>query len=360
MKTSIKIYNKKTRGFVCLLSFILIGGNLFAQKLPRVIILATGGTIAGQGTSANAAGYTAGVTPIKDMMAAVPGIEKLATLKGEQICNIGSQDMTVDIWLKLAKRINEIFKNDEADAIVITHGTDTQEETAYFLSLTDRYDKPVVLTGSMRAGTAMSADGPENLYEAVQVAASPKSKDKGVMVAINGSIFNGREVVKTNTTHMNAFTAPNAGPIGQVMGDVVIYYTAELRPANKKTPFDVTNLSKLPNVVVVELFADASDVAMNAYINAGVDGIVTAGLGDGNMNKINLDATTLAVSKGIIVCRASRVPTGRVKLHDEIDDDKLGTIVGDDLNPQKARILLMLGLTQTKDRKVLQDYFFTY
>jgi len=343
-----------------LLIVTVISNNLFAQQLPRVIILATGGTIAGKGTSATAAGYTAGVTPIKDMIAAVPGIEKLATLTGEQICNIGSQDMTVAIWLKLAKRINEIFKNNEADAVVITHGTDTQEETAYFLSLTDRTDNPVVLTGSMRAGTAMSADGPENLYEAVQVAASPHSKSKGVMVVINGSIFDAREVVKTNTTHVNAFSSPNAGPIGQVMGDVVIYYTTELRDANKNTPFDVTGLDKLPNVAVVELYADISDVAINAYVKSGVDGIVTAGLGDGNLNIINTAAVTDAISKGVTVCRASRVPTGRVILHDETDDAKLGTIVGDDLNPQKARILLMLGLTQTKDKAVLQSYFFKY
>ncbi|MEO8771115.1 MAG: type II asparaginase [Ferruginibacter sp.] len=343
-----------------LLISTLICSNLLAQQLPRIIILATGGTIAGKGTSATAAGYKAGVTPIKDMIDAVPGIEKLATLTGEQICNIGSQDMTVDIWLKLAKRINQIFKNKEADAVVITHGTDTQEETAYFLSLTDRYDNPVVLTGSMRAGTGMSADGPKNLYDAVQVAADPLSKNKGVMVVFNESIFDAREVVKTNTTHVNAFTSPNTGPMGQVLGETIRYYTNELRDANKKTPFDVTRLDKLPNVAVVELFADVSDVAINAYVNDGVDGIITAGLGDGNLNKINTSAVTNAISKGVIVCRSTRVPTGRVILHDETDDAKLGTIVGDDLNPQKARILLMLGLTQTKDKAILQSYFFMY
>lgn len=339
---------------------ILVCGNLSAQQLPRIIILATGGTIAGKGTSATAAGYKAGVTSIKDMIDAVPGIDKLATLSGEQICNIGSQDMTVAIWLKLAKRINEIFKHNEADAIVITHGTDTQEETAYFLSLTNRYDNPVVLTGSMRAGTAMSADGPKNLYDAVQVAANPLSKDKGVMVVFNGSIFDAREVVKTNTTHVNAFTSPNTGPVGQVLGETIRYYTSDLRDANKNTPFDVTKLDTLPHVVVVELFAGISDVAINAYIKAGVDGIVTAGLGDGNLNKINTAAVIQAISSGVVVCRASRVPSGRVILHDETDDAKLGTIVGDDLNPQKARILLMLGLTQTKDKAALQSYFFKY
>lgn len=338
----------------------LISSNLFAQKLPRIIILATGGTIAGKGTSATAAGYKAGVTPIKDMIAAVPGIEKLAILNGEQISNIGSQDMTVAIWLKLAKRINEIFRNHEADAVVVTHGTDTMEETAYFLNLTDRYDNPVVLTGSMRAGTAMSADGPKNLYDAVQVAASKLSKGKGVMVVFNGSIFNAREVVKTNTTHVDAFTSPNTGPEGQVLGKKILYYTTERRPANKNTPFDVTGLDSLPVVGIVELYAGISDVAVDAYVNAGVNGIITAGLGDGNLNAINTTSVTEAVSKGVIVCRSTRVPTGRVILHDETDDAKLGTIVGDDLNPQKARILLMLGLTQSRDKAVLQSYFFKF
>jgi L-asparaginase len=348
---------KKVFSFLIL---ILICANLFAQQLPRVFILATGGTIAGKGTSASAAGYTAGVTPIKDMIEAVPGIDKLAILSGEQICNIGSQDMTVAIWLKLAKRINQIFKNNEADAVVVTHGTDTMEETAYFLSLTDRYDNCVVLTGSMRAGTAMSADGPKNLYDAVQVAANSVSKGKGVMVVFNGSIFDAREVVKTNTTHVDAFTSPNTGPMGEVLGKTIRYYTNETRKANKNTPFDVTSLDSLPNVVVVELFAGISDVAINSYVNAGVDGIVTAGLGDGNLNKTNTAAVIQAISKGVVVCRSTRVPSGRVILHDETDDAKLGTIVGDDLNPQKVRILLMLGLAQTKDKAVLQDYFFKF
>ena len=160
----------------CLLVILFIGVIVYAQKLPRIKILATGGTIAGKGASADRAAYKAGSLPIKDLIDAVPGIDKVAEISGEQISNVGSQDMSVDIWIKLNKRINEIFKNNEADGIVITHGTDTQEETAYFLNLTVRYDLPVVLTGSMRPATAMSADGPKNLYDAVTVAASPNSK----------------------------------------------------------------------------------------------------------------------------------------------------------------------------------------
>jgi L-asparaginase len=343
------------------LSAILLTASVFAQnQLPRVVILATGGTIAGTGASADRSAYKAGELPIKDLIAAVPGIDKIAQISGEQVSNVGSQDMSVDIWIKLNKRINEIFKNKEADGIVITHGTDTQEETAYFLNLTVRYDHPVVLTGSMRPSTAISADGPKNLYDAVTVAASPYSKGRGVLLSFNESIFDGRDAVKTSTTHVNGFTAPNGAPLGQVYDGKVVYYLKAQRKANIHTPFDITGLTKLPRVAVVELFADAPGTGIAAYAAEGYDGIITGGLGNGNLNKANTDAVIAAVKKGIAVCRSTRVPSGRVTLFDETDDSKLGTIVSDDLNPQKARILLMLGLTQTKDKKKLQEYFFEY
>lgn len=345
--------------FTLLLSVLLVTG-IYAQKLPRIKILATGGTIAGQGASADRSAYTAGQLPIKDLIAAVPGIDKVAEISGEQISNVGSQDMTVEIWIKLNKRINEIYKNNEADGIVITHGTDTQEETAYFLSLTVRSDKPVIVTGSMRPATAISADGPKNLYDAVTLAASKQAAHSGVLLVFNEYIFTGRNAVKTSTTHLNAFTAPNSGPIGQVYDGKVSLYETPVRKANKNTPFDIIGLTTLPEVAVVELYADAPATAINAYVASGVKGIVTGGLGNGNLNKVNSDAAASAVKKGIAVARASRVPSGRVTLFDETDDQKLGTIVADDLIPQKARILLMLGLTQTTDSKKLQEYFFEY
>lgn len=345
--------------FTLLLSLLLVTG-IYAQKLPRIKILATGGTIAGQGASADRSAYTAGQLPIKDLIAAVPGIDKVAEISGEQISNVGSQDMTVEIWIKLNKRINEIYKNNEADGIVITHGTDTQEETAYFLSLTVRSDKPVIVTGSMRPATAISADGPKNLYDAVTLAASKQAAHSGVLLVFNEYIFTGRNAVKTSTTHLNAFTAPNSGPIGQVYDGKVSLYESPIRKTNKSTPFDITGLTTLPEVAVVELYADAPATAINAYVASGVKGIVTGGLGNGNLNKVNSDAAASAVKKGIAVARASRVPSGRVTLFDETDDKKLGTIVADDLIPQKARILLMLGLTQTTDSKKLQEYFFEY
>lgn len=329
-------------------------------QLPRVIILATGGTIAGAGAAADRAGYTAGKIPIDDLIGSIPTVKKIATITGEQVASVGSQDMTIDIWKKLALRINEIFKNNEADAIVVTHGTDTQEETGYFLDLLVTHAKPVVLTGSMRPATAISADGPKNLYDAITVAIDPKSKGRGVLVSFNEGIFDAREVMKLSTTKTNAFGSPNTGPIGQAYDGRVEYYSSSDREVNTTTPFAITADTKLPRVDIVYMYADAPADMIDMLISKKVDGIVIAGVGNGNFNKAYTEAVKRAVSAGIIVCRASRTPSGRVVLHDEINDDELGTIVSDDLTPQKARILLMLGLTKTKDKKALQNYFFEY
>jgi L-asparaginase len=354
-KTTNKIIMKKVLSlFTCL---VLI---LQAEALPKVIILATGGTIAGAGTSSTRAGYTAGKIPIDDLIGAIPDIKKVADISGEQISSIGSQDMTIDIWKKLAVRINQIYTNHEADAVVITHGTDTQEETAYFLDLTVPSDMPVVLTGSMRPATAISADGPKNLYDAILVAIDPKTKGKGVLVSFNEGVYDGREVMKLSTTKVEAFGSPNSGPVGQVYDGKVEYYMSAIREENSKKPFSVTADTKLPTVDIAYMYADAPAYNIDDLIAKKVDGIVIAGVGNGNFNKAYMDAVKRAVAAGIVVCRASRTPSGRVVLEDEINDDELGTIVSDDLTPQKARIMLMLGLTQTKEKKQLQQYFFQY
>lgn len=342
-----------------LATVMMLVGQMYAQ-LPRVIILATGGTIAGAGTSSDRAGYTAGKIPIDDLIGTIPTVKKIANITGEQVASVGSQDMTIDIWKKLAVRANEIFAKNEADAIVITHGTDTQEETGYFLDLVITSTKPVVLTGSMRPATAISADGPKNLYDAITVAVSPKSKGRGVLVSFNEGIFDAREVMKLSTTKTNAFGSPNSGPIGQVYDGKVEYYSTSMREVNVNTPFSVKADTKLPRVDIVYMYADAPPDLLNALIDKKVDGIVIAGVGNGNFNKAYMDAVKRAVASGIVVCRASRTPSGRVVLEDEINDEEVGTIVSDDLTPQKARILLMLGLTKTKDRKTIQQYFFKY
>jgi L-asparaginase len=329
-------------------------------QLPRVIILATGGTIAGAGASADRAGYTAGKIPIDDLIGTIPSVKKIASITGEQVASVGSQDMTVDIWKKLAIRANEIFAKNEADAIVITHGTDTQEETAYFLDLVIPSDKPVVLTGSMRPATAISADGPKNLYDAITIAIHPDTKGRGVLVSFNEGIYDAREVMKLSTTKTNAFGSLNTGPVGEAYDGRVAYYSSSEREVDPKTPIALKADTKLPRVDIVYMYADAPSDQIDMLVAKKVDGIVIAGVGNGNFNKAYMEAVKKAVAAGVIVCRASRTPSGRVVLHDEINDEELGTIVSDDLTPQKARVLLMLALTRTKDKKQLQDIFFKY
>jgi L-asparaginase len=352
--------------FVLLLLLLLLSAvTLQAQdkakttkSSPRVIILATGGTIAGSGASSTKAAYTAGKVPIDDLLNAVPQIHDYGKITGEQIAQIGSQDMNVVTWLKLTKRINEIFKNNEADAIVVTHGTDTQEETAYFLDLTVMSNKPVVLVGAMRPSTAMSQDGNRNLLDAVMVAASPKSQGRGVIVAMDEKIFDARDVTKTSTTNLETFQSRNFGPIGLIYDGKVNYYYQSLRNPVKK--FDVTKLNALPQVEIVYGYADASPVSVTGIANSGVKGIVYAGMGNGNFGEPVGKALAEASKKGIIVCRSMRAGSGRITLDNEVKDAELGFVVSDDLNPQKSRVLLMLSLTETTDRAKIQQNFFEY
>src|SRR5215469_1454992 len=240
-----------------ILMFLFWLAQIQAQQLPRVIILATGGTIAGAGASSDRAGYTAGKIPVDDLIGTIPSVKKIANITGEQVASVGSQDMTVEIWKKLAIRINEIFSRNEADAVVITHGTDTQEETAYFLDLVVPASSPVVLTGSMRPATAISADGPKNLYDAITVAIDPKTKGKGVLVCFNEGIYDAREVMKMSTTKTNAFGSPNTGAIGQAYDGKVEYYQTSLRERNPETPIAIAPETQLPRVDIVYMYADA-------------------------------------------------------------------------------------------------------
>ena len=355
---------KKVLSILCM-ALVVFQVNAQANKakkenpnLPRVIILATGGTIAGSGESATKAAYTAGQVPIDDLLNAVPQIHELANIKGEQIAQIGSQDMNVETWLKLSDRINQIFDNNEADGVVVTHGTDTQEETAYFLELTVDSTKPTVLVGAMRPSTAMSQDGNRNLLDAVMVAASPNSQGIGVVTAMNEEVYAARDVTKTVTTNMATFKSRNFGPIGLIYDGKVSYYYKTLRSPEKK--FNIRGLKELPQVDIVYGYADASPKAVTSSVEDGAKGIVYAGMGNGNFNEPVGVALENAAKKGVVVCRSARAGSGRVTLHNEVDDEKLGFIVADDLNPQKARVLLMLALTKTTNVKELQDIFFKY
>lgn len=344
---------------VVLMLFASILG--FGQtKLPNVVILATGGTIAGAGVSSTGSAYTSGKVKIDAMIDAVPNIRKLANLKGEQLANVGSQDMSVKVWLDLANRINELLKSNDVDGIVITHGTDTQEETAYFLNLVVKSDKPVVLTGSMRPSTALSADGPLNMYNAVALAANPNAKGYGVMVVMNDDIHAARDVRKMISTPVHTFQSPQEGLIGTVIfGDVLFFH----KPSGRHTTnseFSVDGLKSLPRVDIVYGCADMSTDLIDIMIKAGAKGIVIAGVGDGNMNAGTLEAIKRATKAGIPVVRATRVPIGAVLIKGEVVDADYGSVSSDELNPQKARILLMLALSKNRSREDLQRLFIEY
>ena len=340
------------------LAALVMGCSSAALALPNVTILATGGTIAGGGDSATKSNYTAGKVGVENLVNAVPQLKDIAVVKGEQVVNIGSQDMNDDVWLTLAKKINHDCA--ATDGFVITHGTDTMEETAYFLDLTVKCEKPVVLVGAMRPSTSMSADGPFNLYNAVITAVDPQSAKRGVLVVMNDTVMDGRDVTKTNTTDVATFRSVNFGPLGYIHNGKVDYQRTPARKHTSATPFDVSNLSELPKVGIVYNYASASDLPAKALIEAGYQGIVSAGVGNGNLYKTIFDTLATAAHQGVAVVRSSRVPTGATTEDAEIDDAKYGFVASGTLNPQKARVLLQLALTQTKDPKQIQQMFNQY
>jgi len=331
-----------------------------SQAKKNVVILATGGTIAGAAPSATQAGYTSGQVGIETMINAVPGIKDLANLKGEQISNVGSQDMTFDIMLNLAKRINELTSSGAADGIVITHGTDTMEETAYFLNLTAKTDKPVVLVGSMRPSTALSADGPLNLYNAVAVAADPRAQGRGVLVVMNDHIHAAHSLTKMSTTDIQTFMSPLRGLVGVVAYGKSDFYNMPPWKHTSESGFDVSDVTKLPRVDIIYADVDMSPDLIDDSVKDGAKGIVIAGVGNGNMNKAAVDACARAVKAGVVVVRSSRVATGLVGRNVELNDDQLGFIASDELNPQKSRILLSLALLKPCSPSDIQQLFMTY
>lgn len=333
---------------------------LSLEAKPKIRIIATGGTIAGVSSTSASSAYTAGQVGIQTLLDAVPQILNLAEVSGEQLVNIGSQDMNDEVWLKLAKRVNQLLNEEGYDGIVITHGTDTMEETAYFLNLTVKSDKPVILAGSMRPSNAISADGPANLYNAVAAAVSPACKGMGVLCCMNNQLLDAKTVIKTHTIDCDTFEGGPSGIIGYVYnGEAYILQT----PNNKHTVnsiFDVSKITKFPKVGIVYGYANASPLPMQAFVDANFDGIVLAGVGDGNFYKDVFDVAVKAQNQGIQIVRSSRCPTGPTCLNSEVDDEKYHFVASLSHNPQKARILLMLALTRTHDWQEIQEFFKEY
>lgn len=327
---------------------------------PKIRIIATGGTIAGVSQSATSSAYGAGQVGIQTLIDAVPQIKDLADVTGEQLVNIGSQDMNDEVWLKLAKRINELLNNEGYDGVLVTHGTDTMEETAYFLSLTVHSDKPVILVGSMRPSTAISADGPANLYNGVAALVDPSSKGHGVMACMNNELFEAKSLIKTHTTDCATFKGGLYGETGYVYNGKPVYLHKSVSKYGVNSEFNVDNLTELPKVGIVYGYANCSPLPMQAFVDAKFDGIVLAGVGDGNFYKDVFNVALKARQQGIQIVRSSRVPFGPTNLNGEVDDAKYQFVASLNLNPQKARVLLMLALTKTNDWQQIQKYFEEY
>ncbi len=328
-----------------------------ASDLPGVVILATGGTIAGEQASSDDAGYKAGQLPVDALVDAVPKLREKARMRGEQIAQIGSQDMNDAVWLKLQRRLTEQCRKCPTDRIVITHGTDTIEETAYFLSLTVDAKKPIVLTAAMRPSTAISADGPLNLYNSVVLAGSPRAARYGVVVCANDKVHGPRDVTKSNTTDVETFRSPNRGPVATIAYGTTRFLRAPTTPFDG-LPIDVGQQAALPAVAIVFSHTNMGPELIDAAVTSGAKGIVLAGVGNGNTSADALDALARAAKTGVVVVRASRAGSGFADRNVEVDDDALGFVAAGWHSAAKARVLLQVALTKTQDVATIQQLFF--
>ncbi|WP_291994810.1 asparaginase [Candidatus Accumulibacter sp. ACC003] len=350
-----------TRWLLALLASVLVSSAALAADKPNVVILATGGTIAGAGAEAtNSATYQAAKVPVDKLIAGVPQLAAVANVRGEQIFQIASESITNDNLLALGKRVSALVKQSDVDGVVITHGTDTLEETAYFLNLVVHTDKPIVVVGSMRPGTAMSADGMLNLYNAVSVAASKDARGKGVLVTMNDEISSGRDVAKTVNIRTEAFKSP-WGPLGMVVEGKNYWFRLPAKRHTMNSEFDIDKIEALPSVGIAYGYGNVSDTAYRALVANGAKAIIHAGTGNGSVSKAVVPFLVEARGQGVQVIRSSHVNAGGFVLRNaEQPDDKYDWVVAHDLNPQKARILATVALTQTQDSKELQRMFWEY
>ncbi|OWY33734.1 asparaginase [Herbaspirillum aquaticum] len=350
----------KKIGSIMILSLACAFAAHAQDKKPNVVVIGTGGTIAGAGASSvNTAAYQSAVVPVDKIIAAVPEISKIANVRGEQIFQIGSESFNDERLIKLGKRVSELLKQGDVDGIVITHGTDTIEETAYFLNLVLKSEKPVVVVGSMRPGTALGADGALNLYDAVLVAGSKEAAGKGTLVVMNDEIHSGRDVTKSNTFKVETFRSPY-GPLGYVVENKLSFYRLPARPHTTQTEFDIDKISSLPRVDIVYNYGNVSRTAYDAFVAAGAKAIIHDGTGNGSVAEQIVPVLQEVRSKGVQVIRASRTGSGVVIRNGEQPDDKYDWVVTDDQNAQKARILAELALTRTNDPKELQKIMWKY
>ena len=369
------MYKSKLRSAIALCVVVCTlapGSSASSQRsqpptLPVVWVIATGGTIAGRGASSTNMVYKPGALTGEELVNAVPEIRQYADIKVEQLFNIGSSDMTTANWLTLAMRINAILAADARVAgVVVTHGTSTLEETAYFLNLTVRHDRPVVVVGAERPATSISADGPLNLVNAIRVASTPEARGKGVLVVMNDEINAARDVAKTNSLRVETFRAGELGFLGYVDADHVSFYRASTRRHTVRSEFDVSTVRGLPKVDVFYSYLESNTTVLRALVASGAKGIVLAAAGPGSLSASEIAALKSLRSSPegsqVTIVRSSRAGNGRVLTVSNNSPvyEALGLIPADNLSPLKARILLMLALTKTNDIGEIKRMFVEY
>ena len=332
------------------------------SRKPVVAVIGTGGSIAGIGP--HRLDYTlypeiGEKLTIEQSLARVPEANDVAAIRSEDLISVGSTAIGPPEWLRLAQRVNELLGNADIAGVVVTHGTATLEETAYFLHLTVKSDKPVVVTGAMRPPTAVGTDADLNLLDAVRIAVSPDASGKGVLSVLNNQIHCARDVSKANTLRVETFRPNELGFLGYADSDgQVVFYRAPTRKHTTASQFDVAGLERLPRVDIVYAYAGSDGLLVDSVRSNRSDGLVLAGFGSGTFPPVVMDSGAQAVRDGISVVLASRSTAGRVIVTPRMD--RMGFMVCDDLLPQKARILLMLGLTITRERETLQEMFYSY
>ncbi len=334
-----------------------------ADALPDVHLIATGGSISCIGRSRlDYIDYSDDDRrlPIADMLARIPETSEFANVSTEQLSNAFGGSLGPSVWLTLARRVNEVWSSQPKVAgIAVTHGTSTLEETAYFLHLTSRSEKPVVITGAMRPPSALSTDADLNLVDCIRVAADPQAAGKGALVVLNSEIHSARDVTKTHTARPNAFRSSDFGCLGYADTDkTVVFYRAPLHAHTSRSEFDVSGLSELPRVEILMAYAGADGMLVDYLADGRCDGLVVAGLGSGNVPGGFRAALKRAQQRGIPVVLASQVGSGRTR-HSERNRAE-NFISPDNLTPKKARILLMLALTKTRDPGAIARMMRTY
>ncbi|MDO4465697.1 MAG: asparaginase [Bacillota bacterium] len=325
--------------------------------MKTIAIIATGGTIAGTGQNGKTVGYHAGEISVDDILQSIPGIHEVSRIRTFQLCNLDSNEMNKEIWMQLSNTINSLVLDEDIDGIVVTHGTDLIEETSYYLTLTLNTNKPVVITGAMRPDTATSADGPFNLYQAVNLACSDKARGKGVMVLFSNTIFSGRDVQKVNNFKIDAFGQKASGCLGYMQDEEVYFFSESFKKHTSNSVF-AGNYTTLPDVGIAYFYGGV-DSSILYHLAEKNEGIVLVGSGSGNYSQAWLNAINDLSEKGIVFVRSSRVSEGIV-FSDKVFDPNEYCVASNTLSGQKARILLMLALKKTKNREDIKRIFNEY